>query len=331
MSSWDNYYQEFQSKLLRDRRLILSLKDNEESKKLLNNLGYKFDPEVENIDNCKIGGYYLSTANIYLNYDDENDTEIDVIDIHHSITLEWVIKYEKNDAEWIFPLVEKWFGIKKEYIADTGIMDGMPDLDFLSLDKSMKYPEYVANYLPLSHFECLIEESTKKYKENLAEHEKEPNQPQEVENSEILFFNENFIEILVYFYETFGEETFFLEEIAFGRGYSVNEVKKCCNWHYRDRFRFREEKLNNKLLEETRHELSTKLWPEGETAANWWANKAQDKNNDKNFLKFTENMLKFHLKEIRGSCILDCLKDLPLEEKARIIREAKETCEWFIK
>ena len=42
-------------------------------------------------------------------------------------------------------------------------------------------------------------------------------------------------------------------------------------------------------------------------------------------------MVKFHLKEIRGSYILDCLKDLPLEEKARIIKEAKETCEWFIK
>ena len=49
------------------------------------------------------------------------------------------------------------------------------------------------------------------------------------------------------------------------------------------------------------------------------------------FLIFSENMVKFHLKEIRGSYILDCLKDLPLGEKARIIKEAKQTCEWFIK
>ena len=73
MNSWDNYYRGFQSKLLRDRRLILSLKDNEESKKLLNNLGYKFDPEVEVIDNCKIGGYYFWQAYVYLNYDDEDE------------------------------------------------------------------------------------------------------------------------------------------------------------------------------------------------------------------------------------------------------------------
>jgi len=195
----------------------------------------------------------------------------------------------------------------------------------------MKYPEYIEELLPLSHFEGLVEQSIKRFNEDLAEHGIEPNQPQEVENSEILFFNENFVDILMYFHETFGEETLFLEEIAFGRGYSVNEVKKCCNWHYRDRFRFKEERLNNKLLEETRHELSTKLWPEGETAADWWRKKVQEKNDDKNFLIFSENMVKFHLKEIRGSYILDCLKDLPLEEKARIIKEAKHTCEWFIK
>ena len=129
--SWNNYYQEFQSKLLKDRRLILSLKDNEESEKLLNHLGYKFDPKVEQIDNCKIGGYYYWTANIYLNYDDENDTEIDVIDIHHWITLEWIISYEEKGEEWLIPLVEKWFGIKKEYIANISLADGIGDLDFL--------------------------------------------------------------------------------------------------------------------------------------------------------------------------------------------------------
>ena len=91
MNTWDKYYQEFQSKLSKDRRLIISLEDNKESEKILNNLGYKFDSEVEHIDNCKIGGYYYWTANIYLNYDDEDDVEIDVIDIHHMITLDWVI------------------------------------------------------------------------------------------------------------------------------------------------------------------------------------------------------------------------------------------------
>ena len=133
MNSWDNYYQEFKSELLRDRRLILSLKDNEESKKLLNQLGYKFDPEVDDIDNCKIGGYYFWTANIYLNYDDDDDTEIDVIDIHHSISRELIINYETNGEEWLLPLIEKWFGIKKEHIANTAIAYGKPDMEFLSL------------------------------------------------------------------------------------------------------------------------------------------------------------------------------------------------------
>ena len=54
----------------------------------------------------------------------------------------------------------------------------------------------------------------------------------------------------MYYYETFGEDTLYLEEIAFGRGYSVNEVKEHCNLHFRDRFRFKEERLNNKLLED---------------------------------------------------------------------------------
>ena len=95
---------------------------------------------------------------------------------------------------------------------------------------------------------------------------------------------------------------------------------------------------NKKLLEKTQHRLSTELWAEGTIAAEWWANKAQEKLNDKNFYIFSENMVKFHLKEIRGSYILDCLIDISLEdfyaeyeEKARIIKEAKETCQWFIK
>ena len=46
MNTWDKYYQEFQSKLLKDRRLIISLEDNKESETILNNLGYKFDSEV---------------------------------------------------------------------------------------------------------------------------------------------------------------------------------------------------------------------------------------------------------------------------------------------
>ena len=149
MNSWDNYYQEFKSELLRDRRLILSLKDNEESLKLLDKLGYKFDPEDDHIDNCKIGGFYYWKANIYLNYDDEDDTEIDVIDIHHWITLEWVINYEENGDEWLIPLVEKWFGIKKEYIANTSIADGLPDLNFLS-------SENIANRLMTSLYEDLM-------------------------------------------------------------------------------------------------------------------------------------------------------------------------------
>ena len=131
MNTWDKYYQEFQSKLLKDRRLIISLEDNKESEKILNNLGYKFDSEVEHIDNCKIGGYYYWTANIYLNYDDEDDVEIDVIDIHHMITLDWVINYETKGTKWLFPEVERWFGIKGKYIKNHGLIDGMPDLDFL--------------------------------------------------------------------------------------------------------------------------------------------------------------------------------------------------------
>ena len=54
----------------------------------------------------------------------------------------------------------------------------------------MKYPEYIEELLPLSHFEGLVEQSIERFNEENAEHGIEPNQPQEVENSEILFFNE---------------------------------------------------------------------------------------------------------------------------------------------
>ena len=242
---------------------------------------------------------------------------------------------EHEDAEEI---LKDRFNIGKS-MQYSNVKDFLKDLDYEimqgilngSITSGFKQtiPEELFEFLPLSNFEGLVEESIERFNEDNAEFDIEPSEPQEVEKSEIHFFNENFIEILIYCYETFGVD--YICEIAFDQGYSVNEVKEQCNLAYHDRVRFKEELLNKKLLEETRHELSTKLWPEGETAAAWWRKKAQEKNDDKNFLTFSENMVKFHLKEIKGSYILDCLKDLPLEDKARIIKEAKNNCEWFIK
>ena len=48
------------------------------------------------------------------------------------ITLDWVINYETKGTKWLFPEVERWFGIKEKYIKNHGLIDGMPDLDFLS-------------------------------------------------------------------------------------------------------------------------------------------------------------------------------------------------------
>ena len=39
-------------------------------------------------------------------------------------------------------------------------------------------------------------------------------------------------------------------------------------------------------------------------------------------------MEKLHLKVIRGTNILDSIKELPEEEKSRIIKKTRETCKW---
>ena len=87
---------------------------------------------------------------------------------------------------------------------------------------------------------------------------------------------------------------------------------------------------NEELLTEIQHQLSTQLWPEGREAAEAWAIKVNENTDDKNFAIFAKSMEKFHLKEIRGTHILDSIKELPEEEKSRIVKKARETCKWFI-
>ena len=125
MNSWDKYYQEFKSELLRDRRLILSLKDNEESKKLLDKLGYKFDPEVDHIDNCKIGGYYFWTANVYLNYDDDDDTACEkLIKSLYKMNKDFDVPSMKK-----FGIDEKNFEDMLENMATDAEISGAPNLN----------------------------------------------------------------------------------------------------------------------------------------------------------------------------------------------------------
>tara|TARA_B100000965_G_scaffold258765_1_gene218125 strand:+ start:9416 stop:10360 length:945 start_codon:yes stop_codon:yes gene_type:complete len=237
---------------------------------------------------------------------------------------------EHEDAEEI---LKDRFNIGKS-MQYSNVKDFLKDLDYEimqgilngSITSGFKQtiPEELFEFLPLESFEEQIEESITKFYDDPEEYMKKAFKKKEFPN-----FDEKAIDILVYIEETFGAE--YICEIAFDQGYSIGQVKELFFETYQNKNSFQEQIDNEELLTKTRHKLSTELWPEGETAAAWWRKKAQEKNDDKNFLTFSENMVKFHLKEIRGSYILDCLKDLPLEEKARIIKEAKNNCEWFIK
>ena len=126
MNSWSNYYEEFKGKLRLDWRLTISLRDNKESEKVLKGLGYVHG-ECETIYDVGLGEFIYASSGI--EDEDGNENWIDTIDIQHAITEEWYKNFDDTGGrEWITPLIKKWFGIKKEFIADFYMGDGYPFL-----------------------------------------------------------------------------------------------------------------------------------------------------------------------------------------------------------
>ena len=122
MNSWDNYYQNFNGKLCENRHIIISLLDNDESTKILTQLGYKFDPEAKTLNDCKVGSYYFWDTELLLDPNDDEENWAKTIDIHHLLTEEYFYEMEENDIDYAKPYVEKWFGIKTEYIVNLAAM-----------------------------------------------------------------------------------------------------------------------------------------------------------------------------------------------------------------
>ena len=122
MKTWDKYYEEFNGKLCENSHLIISLLDNDESIKLLTKLGYKFDPEGKKLKDCKVGSYYFWDTEVCLDPNDEEETEIETIDIHHLLTEEYFFEIESRGIDFGHPFVEKWFGIKTKYIVNLAAM-----------------------------------------------------------------------------------------------------------------------------------------------------------------------------------------------------------------
>ena len=116
--NWVEYYKEFEGKVRDEYRLIISLKDDDTSLQLLSSLGYEHDSDGKKLADCKVGSYYFWTANIFLDPDDDDDVEVDTIDIHHRLSESIFFEIEKKGIDFAAPLVEKWFGIKKENIVD---------------------------------------------------------------------------------------------------------------------------------------------------------------------------------------------------------------------
>ena len=115
--NWVAYYKEFEGKVRDEYRLIISLKDDDTSLQLLSCLGYEHDSDGKKLLDCKVGSYYFWTANIFLDPDDD-DVEVDTIDIHHRLSERNFFEIEKEGIDFAAPLVEKWFGIKRENIVD---------------------------------------------------------------------------------------------------------------------------------------------------------------------------------------------------------------------
>ena len=86
MKSWEKYYQEFNNKLCPHNNLIISLLDNDESIKIITQLGYKFDPQLKTLKDCKVGSYYFWDTEVNLDPMDEEETCVETIDINHLLT-----------------------------------------------------------------------------------------------------------------------------------------------------------------------------------------------------------------------------------------------------
>ena len=124
MNSWSHYYEEFKGKLKLDWRLIISLRDNEESEKVLKELGY-IHGESETIFDVALGEFICVSTGI--EDDDGNENWVETIDIPHAITEEWYDNFDSTGGrEWLTPLINKWFGIKQEFIADFYMDYGYP-------------------------------------------------------------------------------------------------------------------------------------------------------------------------------------------------------------
>ena len=122
MKTWDKYYEEFNGKLCENSHLIISLLDNDESIKQLTKLGYKHDPKGKTLKDCKVGSYYFWDTEVYLDPNDKEETNIETIDVHHLLTEEYFFEIESSEIDFGHPFVEKWFGIKTEYIVNLAAM-----------------------------------------------------------------------------------------------------------------------------------------------------------------------------------------------------------------
>ena len=123
MKSWDKYYEEFNNKLCQNNHLIISLVNNDETIEIITQLGYKLDLEAKTLNECKVGSYYFWNTEVYLNPNDEEETDIETIDIHHLLSDNCFSKIEQKGIDEAAPLIEKWFGIKKDYIVDAIAMN----------------------------------------------------------------------------------------------------------------------------------------------------------------------------------------------------------------
>ena len=141
MKSWDNYYKHFEGKLESTSRLAVYLKDSEEAEQSLKELGY-FCTQTDGPTYQSVIGEYGFTSGEFLktiekheiaNYaPDEVDefnriiVELDCIGIYHGLPCGW-LDHDYDDDEQEF--VEKWFGIKKEFFLDIGMLEGRPPLE----------------------------------------------------------------------------------------------------------------------------------------------------------------------------------------------------------
>ena len=171
-SSWSSFYSEFEGVFDEEESLGIELIDSDESRKLLEKLGY-VKSSLKELDCSKIGEYFPTSS------DDFKDL---TIIIFHKLPLDF--DYEKGND-----FVKKWFGLYKKYIRslDPYTIEE-EDIEDQDSEKLRSLKEFTQDRFKTNAKEWLIDLVERTKKRTYGHYEAKPDEfwwdPKEVEDWE---------------------------------------------------------------------------------------------------------------------------------------------------